>query len=156
MQLLLIFSLCSAVAFPAVAAWRAGRLPDSISAMVYVLSGDWRWIWTIWLWTVAFTLAPALIDAMPSEWKVLAFLTVASLVVCGSVPLFAGNGTMHTVSAVAAGILSQICVAFICPWCLTAWVAYLIGLRLYEGKAMFAAEAVCAMTTYAALLIRAL
>lgn len=142
-------------------------LPDSISEMVYKLpSGGWQWAWTIWLWAVLVLLTPQLITVLDDNYKVLGFLTIGCLALVAAMPLFEGTDRKwHYILAIIGGILSQVCVALICPWWLLLWfvMVYLCGRAYFDdekswpqtlnGKGVFVAEVICMMTLYGAILV---
>jgi hypothetical protein len=153
-------SVLLAVSFMGIAVWRERKLPESISAMVYDLpEGGWRWLWSVWLWCVAVTLAPSLIESIPEPWKAVGFLCLAALMFTGAFPLFdREHKDWHNVLGVLAGILSQACVWFICPWWLLLWlllplVAWLGRKEAWlDGKGVFLAECVSMLAMYGSLL----
>ena len=161
MMSLLIISIIMAILYVGVAIWKLHALPDSISAMVYVLDKRWQWLWSVWLWLVAITLPPSLIDAMGENWQFIGFLTIACLMFVGAMPLIPGtHNKTHNVLGVIAGILSQVCVAIIYPWWLMAWFVWIMAALytaynvndIFEGKAIFMAEFVCWLSLTGSLL----
>ena len=158
MVTLLILSALLAVLYVGAAIGAKRELPDSVSSMVYLLPKTGQWIWIVWMWMVSLLLAPAMIEAMPDSLRFIAFLTVASLMFCGAMPVVKDKkNTAHNILGVSAGILSQVCVLFICPWWLLAWllmVALLFGSlaafndsvqtpRICDGKGVFVSETIC-------------
>lgn len=145
------------------------ELPASISEMVYKLpSGGWQWAWTIWLWVVLVLLTPQLIESLDDSYKVFGFLTIGCLALVAAMPLFERTDRKwHYVLAIVGGILSQVCVALICPWWLLLWfvMVYLVGKsfaafndsenipEVLSGKGVFVAEAICMATVYGAVFI---
>ena len=168
MMTLLLVSMLTAVVPLVVASVRKRQVPVSISAMVYLLpKGGWQWLWTIWLWAVAFTLAPPLIEAMPDGWQFIAALMLATLAFTAAMPLFGQeNKERHYSFAIASGILSQFCVLVLNPWWLLPWLPMLALVMLVSaayndedgihkvsnGKGVFIAEVTCVLSLYAALL----
>lgn len=155
MMTLMIISCLMVVLYVGITVWRMRELPDSVSAMVYGLKPKWQWLWIVWMWGVAFTLAPALIAAMPDRWRFVGFLFIGSLVFCGGMPLTANEPNRgHYAFAIAAGIFSQLCVLILCPWWLMVWLGYvplfidsyiapLYVTRWYDNKGVTVAEALC-------------
>lgn len=138
-------------------------LPESISAMVYDLPRPWQWVWTVWLMAVTFTVASSLIEAMPDAWRFVAFLTVAALGFVAAMPLVRhGRNTGHYVCAIAAAVLSQVCVLLTAPCWLLLWTAFpavLAAMYCFprataclNGRGVFLLEVLCAATVYAALI----
>ena len=62
---MIILSLLMVALGIGAATWKLGELPESISALVYVLprQGGWRWLWSGWLWAVSLTVGIPLHDA---------------------------------------------------------------------------------------------
>lgn len=143
-----------------------GGLPESVSGMVFALPVRRRWVWSVWLVAVALTVMAPLMTALGDvAW--LGWLTVVGLAGAAVTPICNGDTRLlHDICGVAAGILSQVCVACLCPWWLLAWLTWLPLLggalaamndaqdqpRLLEGHAVFAAECTCAVTLYGCLL----
>lgn len=161
---MLIFSILLVVSYVGTAIWSKGELPESVSAMVYDLPKAGQWLWTLWLFLVAFCIAPALLEAIPESWKFVGFFTVACLAFCAAMPLVKNEkNTAHYALAIAAGILSQICVAFISPWWLIAWPLYVAVIsfpvfpwtveKRISGKGVFLIECVCWLTLTACLIV---
>lgn len=164
---MLIISFLLAVALPAAAIWRTKEVPKSISSLVYLFSGNRRWLWTLWLWAVAFTLAPSLIDALSETWQFVGFLTILCLVATGAMPLFVKEKRKwHNVFGISAGVLSQVCVLIAFPWWLLLWLVYMQfvmgafasfndtkgGPVFLDRKGVLVAEAISALTTYFSLM----
>lgn len=163
MRTLLFVSILTIVVPLVVASVKSGGVPDSISAMVYMLpKGGWKWLWTLWLWAVAFTLAPPLIEAMPDGWQFIAALMLATLAFTAAMPLFdQENKKRHYRFAIASGIFSQLCVLILNPWWLLSWLPMLAFIaynneggipKVCNGKGVFIAEVTCILFLYAALL----
>lgn len=163
---LLIISVLLAVSFIDIAIRIERGLPDSISAMVYVLPRRGQWLWTIWLWAVSLCVCIPLIGAMPDKWRSLAFITLGCLMLCGAMPISDSNvcKRAHDVFGVLGGILSQACVPFLNPWWLMAWLLWLFCMgstiiqpeggdmrSLFKGKGVFVAECICFVTPICAL-----
>lgn len=155
MNILLIISILLVVLFVGATIWIKKELPESISAMVYVLpKGGWRWLWSIWLWLVGvLTLAPAIEALDKQDCGFLPFLTMVSLVFVGAWPLFdTDHKKLHYTFGIIAAILSQVCVLALCPWWLLLWlVMAFLGIYAYfkpypqwlKGKGVFIAEGIC-------------
>lgn len=172
MMTLLIISVLLVMSFVGVAIWMERELPESVSALVYLLpeKGGIRWLWTLWMWAVALTIAPSLMEALDgSNWQFIGFMTIASLIFTGAWPLFQTETRGgHYFLAMASGILSQLCVLLIDADWLFAWAlfVFLMGSvyiqpegrlgKAMKGKGVFLAEAVCFISLVGALLVRAL
>lgn len=149
-----------AIGLPMFATWKTKELPESISAMVYIFDEKYKWLWSMWLWAVTILMAPSLIDALPYNFQFVGFLMIACLTFVGAFPLFdEDNKKWHYILGIAAGIISQICVALICFWCLFLWI--LLPIIAYfgkkkewlDGKGVFITECICAITNYGSILI---
>lgn len=157
--LMLIISMLVAIGFVAVIMWAEHwRIPDSISALVFSVPRQWQSVWSAWLGIISLFLAPQLFAEI-GDWWLLAFIFVVCLLWVAGMPLACPRSKMeHYIFAVIAGILSQVCVAIICPWWLALWAValalYVWQYKKYEldGKGVFLSEVVCAMTLYGALL----
>lgn len=131
-------------------------LPDSISAMVYLLPrrGGWRWLWTIWLVFVdVLTFAPVIEILDRRGLGILGFLPMAMLGFVAVWPLFdVEHRRWHYILAIAAGIISQVDVFLICPWWLLTWLLFIAAWiwttndtssTAFDGKGVFLAEVIC-------------
>ena len=107
------------------AIWKKRELPQSISAMVYLLpEGGSRWLWTLWLMVVGvMTFAPAIDILDPIGYGYLGFAPMVTIGFVAVWPLFdVEHRTHHNVLGIMSGILSQVCVALIGPWWLLCWL----------------------------------
>lgn len=166
MLILLTISAVMAVLYTGAATWKRRSFPESISAMVFDLPKRWQWVWGIWLWSVTLTIAPALMEAMPQGFGIIGLITAFDLLVVGAMPLFIEDQVRyHYGFAIAAGILSQVCVGLISPIWLLAWLVYPM-LPFIDGKfympglpmwlirtKTFIAEVLCAIPLYGALYV---
>ena len=166
---LLIIAILLMVIYIGITIWKKKELPKSISHMVYDLpKGGWRWLWTIWLWSVVMCVAPSLIEALSgSSFQFVGFLTIASLLFIGALPLFdTDHLKWHNTLAIAGGIGSQICTIRICPWWMLLWFVMIILMggafcafkdnkgyyRIIDGKGIFITEILCSTTVIAAII----
>ena len=146
-------------------------LPDSISALVYELPRGWQWLWIVWMWVVSLLTCIPLIEVLPEDVNVLGFATLVCLMLCGAMPISdkAVSRRAHNVFGILGGVLSQVCVAIISPCWLSAWFAFvavygydllpsqdgrIYPSRWYDGKGVFLAEMICAVTVSGLLLVR--
>lgn len=170
MMTMLIISIVMAVAYVAAVIIRDKALPDSVSALVYALpKGRWRWLWSAWLAVVTLLMAPALTAAMAATWwtSLLADATIICLAMTAALPLLPGyHNRLHNALGILAGVLTQVCVLFICPWCLLLWLLFVVALVIVafpdklwatriidkiHGKGVFLLEVICAWALFAAL-----
>ena len=165
MMTMLILSVLLVVLYVGTAIWHGRKLPDSVSAMVYLLPRAGQWIWTLWLWVVSFLIIPSLLETLPEDLTAFGFLTIVCLCFSGAMPLVKNEAnTMHYAFAIAGGILSQVCVAIICPSWLTAWMLFIFLMgsvyiqpwgslgKAMKGKGVFVAEAICWLTVTGCLI----
>lgn len=165
---MLILSLLMAVAYVAAVIIKDRKLPDSISALVYALPvGRWRWLWSAWLALVTLLVAPALTAALTAAWwtSLLSDATIICLAMTAAMPLLPGyRNRLHNALGIASGVLSQVCVAVVCPWWLLLWLlmaavavdAWFVHPSLprwYDHKGVLLAECICAATVYGSLLV---
>lgn len=160
---MVLLSALLVVLYTGTAILRYKHLPGSISALVFYVSKPWKWVWTIWVWSVSFLLAPAMMEAMPDYFRFVSFLTIASLFLVGSMPLVWGeSNTAHYVVAIISAILSQVCVSFINPCWLLTWLIYVVicvyiatsnNATIFDGKGVFVAEVVCWLSIIGCILI---
>ena len=183
---MLTISILLAVLYAGTAIWRRWRdtdasasfserlnaaLPDSISALVYELPRPWQWLWIVWMWVVSLLTCIPLISATPDDWRILAFATLACLMLCGAMPISDShvNRRAHNVFGILGGVLSQVCVAIPSPCWLLAWLAFvavygydllpsqngrIYPSRWYDGKGVLLAEMICTVTVCGSLLVR--
>lgn len=166
---LFIIAILLMVLYIGITIWKKKELPKSISHMVYDLpKGGWRWLWTIWLWSVVICAAPSLIEALSgSSFQFVGFLTIASLIFIGAMPLFdTDHLKWHNTLAIAGGIGSQICTILICPWWMLLWIIMIVFMggafcafndnkgcyRFIDGKGIFITEILCSATVIAAII----
>lgn len=164
MTILVLISLALAVV--GVVLMSRGGIPESVSGMVFGLPVHKRWVWSAWLVAVALTVMVPLMTALgDAAW--LGWLTVVGLAGAAVTPICNGDTKLlHDVFGVSAGVLSQVCVAVLCPWWLLVWLLWLPLLagamaamndakdtpRLLEGYGVLAAEVTCAVTLYGCLI----
>lgn len=159
-----ILSILLAVSFAGAAIWRLKALPDSISAMVYLLpEGGWRWLWSAWLAMVdILTFAPVVEILDGRGLGILGFLPMAMLMFVAAWPIFdREHYRWHNILGTAAAVVSQVDVWLICPYWLLLWLlmvaaVFMKGLRhtgtYFGGKGVLFAECMC----YVVLILAAL
>lgn len=141
------------------------QLPESVSAMVYLLPYAGQWLWGAWLFAVGGLLLPPMLEAMPDNLSFIAFLTVVCLFGAAVTPLVQMDMRgLHNFFGIAAGVLSQVCVLAINAQWLAAWMLwlFLIGStyvqpegqlgKFVKGKGVFLSECICYVTLTASLL----
>lgn len=165
MMILTLVSLALAVG--GIIVMMRGGVPDSISGLVYNLPERKRWVWSGWLISVAASVMVPLMSALDDvAW--LGWLTVVCLLGAAVTPVFnRDTRTMHHVCGIATGVLSQVCVACLCPWWLLVWLIWLPLLAgtvaafndaeetpyFMDGYGVLVAECVCAVSLYGSMII---
>lgn len=163
---LLIISLVLVALYVGATILATRELPESISAMVFDLKKPWQCVWSAWLASVTVMISPALTAAMPDAWYGIAgHIFIVLLAMTAAVPLLPGyHNKAHYICGIAAGIMSQVCVALICPWWLLAWCVFFIlpfcdrkwympGLPMWLIRSkVFIAECACFVTEIGSLL----
>ena len=131
MTYLIILSILAIASYTAAVCIKQGGVPNSISATFYKLDHKAWFMATMWL--TAGLLMPAILETSKEGTEWTAFLACCGMFLVGSAPNFKEEteGKVHTAGAVLCIVASQIWVALNCPWCLTAWAAYLIGTLAY-------------------------
>lgn len=142
-----------------------GSIPPSLSASVFNIPTNKRWIWTVVLFAVCFLCVPTYIEKTSENTQFLAFLAIAGLAFVGAAPLVKfSNDEMqfrvHKVGAIVCATCSQLVLVFNCPWLLLLWIPYIIAfIKLNDFRAkgwntkIFWAEMVCFYNTFTFCLI---
>ena len=99
---------------------KIGGVPPSLSASVFALQENRRWIWTAVLYGVCFLcLMPwpwSYLDKVSENPQFLAFIAIAALAFVGAAPLVKDKADItykvHCVSAVICAVCSQLVLAF--------------------------------------------
>lgn len=121
--ILIALSLVIFVAYNAIMNLKFGY-SKSLSATYYLLPNKWRWVFTLFMWAIAFLLMPAWIEVANNlgDWRsnltCLAFLTCALICFVGAAPNFRAfkmESMVHTISATAAAVAALLW-CFVCCW----------------------------------------
>lgn len=164
-----LISLILVVSFVAFVVWKNKELPESISAMVYDLPESMQWAWSTWLFFVALSLFTPMMEVMSESYQFLGFMMLCCLIGVAITPTIQQEThRWHNIFGVAAGLISQLCVALICPYWLVLWFVPSVMIvckflsknnedkddfSFAEEKGVFLAEALCATSLYGCLLI---
>ena len=150
---------------------KGGGVPPSLSASVFDLPKNKRWIWTVTLYAVVFLcLVPfdflpnsvSYLDKVSESTKFLAFIALAALAFVGAAPLVTDKTDMaykvHCVAAIICAVCSQLVLVFNQPWLLLCWVpfsaAFVWITKDHAWRTQtFWAEMVCFVSTFAFCLI---
>ena len=139
-----------------------GSIPSSLSASVFNIPTNKRWIWTIVLFAVCFLCIPTYIEKTSENTQFLAFLAIVGLAFVGAAPLVKFSDDkmqfrVHKVSAIVCATCSQLILAFNYPWLLLLWIPFIIysfikGLKTWR-TIVFWGEMVCFTSTFVYCLI---
>ena len=152
---LIIISVVIALSYVVGVIWKKRELPCSLSAMVFELKGNAKWLWTLWIWAVGALAMIPMIEALDGkDLGIVGLVTLVLVYLVGAWPLFdEGHRTLHNVLGVSAGILSQLCVILVSPLCMLSWslfalimaVGYVFPnvVRWCDGKVVFISEMLC-------------
>ena len=151
---------------------KRGGVPSSLSASVFDLPQNKRWIWTVMLYAVCFcVLVPfgsggvSFLDKVSENTQFLAFIAIAALAFVGAAPLVADKTDLaykvHCGAAVVCAVCSQLVLVFNQPWLLLCWIPWVFCfVDLWHSKQLstwttkvFWAEQVCFGSTFAFCLI---
>ena len=110
---------------------KGGGVPSSLSASVFNLPKNQRWIWTVVLYAVVFLCVPTYLDKVGENTQFLAFIAIAALAFVGAAPLVADKTDLaykvHCVAAVVCAVCSQLVLVFNQPWLLVCWVPFVFA-----------------------------
>ena len=153
MVTLIILSIILVVSFVGITIYKTKELPESISAMVWSLKGDWKWLWSVWLMAVSILTFVPIIEILDrKDVGVLGFLPMVCLCFVAVWPLFDSEHVkLHNGLAILGGILSQLSVALINPWWLLLWLLMPVAL-LKKSKSVMIAECICYAAIVGALI----
>ena len=121
--ILILLSMALFVAYNIFACVKWG-IPTSLSATYYSLPTGWRWVFTLFMWTIAILLMPAWIEVAHSfvDWRnnlaFLAFFTCGFICFVGAAPNFRAfemESKVHTISATASAVTALLW-CFVCGW----------------------------------------
>lgn len=81
-----------------------------------------RWWFTAWCWTTAFTLLPVMLDKTVT-CQYISFMSCAALLMLGAFPRYLNDQTFeHYFCAITAGVMAVAWTAFFTTW----WVALIV------------------------------
>ena len=139
------------------------QVPSSLSASVFALNENNRWVWTAMIFYVCFMCVPTYIEKTGENTQFLAFIAIAALAFVGAAPLVKSHKELaykvHCVAAVVCAVCSQLVIMFNQPWLLFCWFPFVVAFA-YMWAAHFAwrtktfwAEMVCFGSTFIFCLI---
>lgn len=124
-------------------------IPESISASIYALDENNKWLFRLIMWAVGFMIAPHLFSIVLPHTQFLVWIMIVGLLGIGCDPLDKGDkNIVHYVSAAICGVSSQALVLFNSPIFLLLWGLYVPYTLIWEycGKNMFFAEIIMIVT----------
>ena len=139
-----------------------GSIPPSLSASVFNIPTNKRWIWTVVLFAVCFLCVPTYIEKTSENTQFLAFLAIAGLAFVGAAPLVKFKDDemqvrVHEIGAIVCAACSQLVLTFNCPLLLLLWIPYLVfgtivNWNMFKER-IFWGEMVCFANTFTYCLI---
>lgn len=152
MQTMVLIALAVIVLYTGAMIYRSREIPASISATVFQLSERGRWVFTAVMFLAVFLLMPPLMEKVADASRPVVFFMIAGIGFVGAAPLVAKDrNTVHYVSAVIAGIASQLLVALNQPLLLLTWFLY-FGYTIIAKDAsrnLFWTEVLCMLNVFA-------
>ena len=144
---------------------KGGGIPSSLSASVFNLPYNKRWIWTVVLYAVCLLCIPTIIEKSSANTQFLAFIAIAALAFVGAAPLVKDKEDLaykvHCGAAVLCAVCSQLLLVFNQPLMVALWIPWVFCfVDLLFGKQLstwttkiFWAEVVCFSSTFIYCLI---
>ena len=134
-----------------------GSIPPSLSASVFNLPTNKRWIWIAVILVICFLCVPTYIEKTSENTQFFAFLAIAGLAFVGAAPLVKFSDDelqfrVHEVSAIICATCSQLVLVFNYPWFLLFWIPFIIygfikGYKNWRTK-IFLGEMICFTNTF--------
>lgn len=134
-----------------------GSIPPSLSASVFNISTNKRWIWTIVLFAVCILVVPTYIGKTNINTQFLSFLSIGGLGFVGAAPLVKLKDDVlqfrvHEVGAIICAICSQLVLIFNYPILLYSWIIFIISTIIIGWKnwrtKIFWGEMICFINTF--------
>ena len=134
-----------------------GSIPPSLSASVFNIPTNKRWIWTVVIFTVCIFVVPTYIEKTDINTQFLSFLSIGGLGFVGAAPLVKLKNDVlqfkvHEIGAIICAICSQLVLIFNYPIFLSSWIifiipAIIIGWKNWRTK-IFWGEMICFSNTF--------
>lgn len=134
-----------------------GSIPSSLSASVFNLPTNKRWIWTTVIFVVCILVVPTYIEKTDINTQFLAFLSIGGLGFVGAAPLVKLKDDVlqfriHEVGAIICAACSQLVLVFNYPLFLLSWIPFIIygfikGYKNWRIK-IFWGEMICFSNTF--------
>lgn len=134
-----------------------GYIPPSLSASVFNIPINKRWIWTIVIFAVCILVIPTYIEKTDINTQFLSFLSIGGLGFVGAAPLVKLKDDIfqfkvHEIGAIICAICSQLVLIFNYPILLYSWIIFIIptiiiGWKNWRTK-IFWGEIICFSNTF--------
>lgn len=134
-----------------------GSIPSSLSASIFNIPTNKRWIWTVIIFTVCILVVPTYIEKTDINTQFLSFLSIGGLGFVGAAPLVKLKDDVlqfkvHEIGAIICAICSQLVLTFNYPILLYSWIifiipAIIIGWKNWRTK-IFWGEMICFSNTF--------
>ena len=143
-----IIALLLALAVVVYASARSRALPESISDIAYIIP---HWAFSVWIVAVGFALLPAMLDALPDEWRWVGFLSVAGLFCVASSAYYKTEAAaLHYTGGCLCALCATAVVAMLCPKLLLLWAVYVAAMTFLRfDRWLFWAEVTVFVTLLA-------
>lgn len=137
-------------------------IPPSLSASIFNIPTNKRWIWTVVIFTVCILVVPTYIEKTDINTQFLSFLSIGGLGFVGAAPLVkfkddALQFRVHEVGAIVCAACSQLVLIFNCPLLLLLWIPFIVYGFIKGWKnwktIVFWGEMVCFISTFIYCLI---
>lgn len=132
-------------------------IPPSLSASVFNIPINKRWIWTVVIFTVCILIVPTYIEKTDINTQFLSFFSIGGLGFVGAAPLVKLKDDVlqfkvHEIGAIICAICSQLVLIFNYPILLCSWIIFIIptiiiGWKNWRTK-IFWGEMICFSNTF--------
>ena len=132
-------------------------IPSSLSASVFNIPTNKRWIWTVVIFTVCILVVPTYIEKTDINTQFLSFLSIGGLGFVGAAPLVKLKDDVlqfkvHEIGAIICAICSQLVLTFNYPILLCSWIIFIISTIIIGWKnwrtKIFWGEMICFSNTF--------
>ena len=134
-----------------------GSIPPSLSASVFNIPTNKRWIWTVVIFIVCILVVPTYIEKTDINTQFLSFLSIGGLGFVGAAPLVKFSDDkmqfkVHKIGAIICAICSQLVLTFNYPILLCSWIIFIIYSIIIDWKnwrtKIFWGEMICFSNTF--------
>ena len=134
-----------------------GSIPPSLSASVFNIPTNKRWIWTVVIFIVCILVVSTYIEKTDINTQFLSFLSISGLGFVGAAPLVKLKNDVlqfkvHEIGAIICAICSQLVLIFNYPILLYSWIIFIILTTIIGWKncstKVFWGEIICFSNTF--------